>query len=97
MVVPAINADATPASMLAPNLLSSTFLPLDSRIPISKLHTVVLPFVPVTAIILSGFAIFFKKSLSIFIATFPGKKEALALIIFNDFSNLMQNIINFAT
>ena len=67
--------------MFAPSLLSKTFLPLDSKAPINKLHTVVFPFVPVTAIISFGLDTFVKKSLSIFNATFPGKKDALNFTI----------------
>ena len=61
MFVPPINALAIPEFTFDPNLLFKTLLPLLSKKLISRVQTVVFPFVPVTPITTLGLSIFSRK------------------------------------
>ncbi len=67
--------------MLEPILLFITRLPSIVSMSSSILDTVVLPLVPVTAMIFCGLPIYFKKSGQIRSAKTPGKFVPLCLVI----------------
>ena len=67
---------------MEPILLLSTLFPSMVSISKSILHTVVLPLVPVTAMIFSGLSAYFKNCGQILSASTPGKLVPLCLVIF---------------
>ena len=73
---------AIPEFRFDPNLLFNTLKPFSINISFIILHTVVFPFVPVTAMIFFGLSICSKKSGHILIAILPGIYEAF---LFNNF------------
>ena len=73
MLTPDNNAVVIPPLTFDPNLLFRTLYPAFSNKSIIKLQVVVLPFVPVTVMIVFGLPTSLKKSLSNLSATFPGK------------------------
>ena len=80
---PLSNAVAIPELILDPARLLSTFIPDISNTSQVRLETVVLPLVPVMAMILAGFPMYFKKSGQSFKASLPGKSVPLWPVIFS--------------
>ena len=74
---PRSSAVAMPETMFEPVRFVTTCRPSLSSRPESMLLTVVLPFVPVMATIVSGFPTYFRKSGQIFSASEPGKSVPL--------------------
>ena len=82
MVTPFRRAEEMPLLILEPLLLFRVSTPRAFSMSITRLAVLVLPFVPVTAMILAGLATYFRKSGQIFRARLPGKSVALCPVIF---------------
>ena len=80
---PRSSAVEMPEVMLEPERLLRTFFPSASRISVSRLLTVVLPLVPVTAMMVPGFPTYRRKSGHSFSASEPGKSVPLCRVIFS--------------